>query len=95
MGETFDGVKFIDLPPVKYGLASYIEFTTCFEKPEVKAWEPAIFSYAAKMYDVDSMYVTHYRYATPSFWTNLFGCACSHCQQAAEDICQRISNPGY
>ncbi len=30
------------------------------------------------------MYVTHYRYATPSFWTNLYGCACSDCRKAAD-----------
>jgi len=82
MGETFDGVKFIDLPLIKYALA-HSEYTACFEKPVVKSWEQALFGYTAKTYDVDSMYVSHYRYATPSFWTNLFGCGCTYCQEAA------------
>ncbi|MCE5250967.1 hypothetical protein LLG96_12175 [bacterium] len=85
MGETFDGVKFIDLPLIKYALA-HSEYTACFEKPAVKAWEQALFGFAAKTYDVDSMYVSHYRYATPSFWSNLFGCGCSSCQQAAGEM---------
>jgi len=29
------------------------------------------------------MYVSHYRYTNPSFWINLFGCACSCCQDEA------------
>ncbi|MFA6471072.1 MAG: hypothetical protein WCU00_03440, partial [Candidatus Latescibacterota bacterium] len=37
----------------------------------------------AGKYPVDSMYVSHTRYATPSFWTNLFGCGCSYCREAA------------
>ncbi len=85
MGETFDGVKFIDLPLIKYALA-HSEYTACFEKPSVKAWEPALFGYAAKEYDVDSMYVSHHRYATPSFWSNLFGCACTDCRKAADRL---------
>ena len=82
MSETFEGIKFIDLPPIKYAYAQ-TEYTACFEKPVVRDWEKALYGYAAKTYDVDSMYVTHYRYATPSFWTNLYGCACSDCQNAA------------
>ena len=82
MSETFEGVKFIDLPPIKYSYAQS-EYTACFEKPAIREFEPALFGYAAKSYDVDSMYLTHYRYATPSFWSNLFGCACPDCQKAA------------
>jgi len=84
ISETFDGVAFLDLPRVKYSLESMK--TSCFAKPKVKAFEPAVFSYAAKRYDVDSMYVSHYRYTNPSFWTNLFGCACSYCQEEAANM---------
>ncbi|MFA6472931.1 MAG: hypothetical protein WCU00_12920, partial [Candidatus Latescibacterota bacterium] len=87
MAETFEGVKFCDLPQIPYCL-SQGELTTCFEKPRVKEYEKALFGYAAGKYPVDSMYVSHTRYATPSFWTNLFGCGCSYCREAA-------GNSGY
>ena len=82
MAETFDGVKYADLPPIKYAL-SQGELTTCFEKPRVKDYVQQLFGYAARQYDVDKMYVSHTRYATPSFWSNLFGCACPDCRRAA------------
>jgi len=85
MGETFEGIKFIDLPLIKYALA-HSEYTACFERPAVKEWETAVFGYGAKNYDVDNMYVTHHRYATPSFWSNLFGCACPDCRAAAANL---------
>jgi len=85
MAETFDGVKFADLPQIKYAL-SQGELTTCFEKPRVRAYVQQLFGYASKHYDVDKMYVSHTRYATPSFWTNLFGCACADCRRAAYDM---------
>ena len=83
MAETFEGIKFADLPPIKYAL-SQGELTTCFEKPVVKDYVRQLFGYASRQYDVDMMYVSHTRYATPSFWTNLFGCACRDCRDAAE-----------
>lgn len=82
IAETFDGVKFMDLPQIKYALCQSL-ITTCFSKPAIRDWDTAVFSYAAGAYDVDSMYVSHYRYANPSFWTNLFGCACRDCQKEA------------
>jgi hypothetical protein len=82
MSETFEGVKFADLPPIPYAL-SQGELTTCFEKPQVKNYVRALFGYAPHAYPVDGMYVSHTRYATPSFWTNLFGCACPSCREAA------------
>ncbi|MCE5250968.1 twin-arginine translocation signal domain-containing protein [bacterium] len=82
ISETFDGVKFLDLPPIKYSLESMK--TSCFAKPAVREYEPAVFSYGARTYGADSMYVSHYRYASPSFWTNLFGCACSSCREEAD-----------
>ncbi|MFC1508888.1 hypothetical protein ACFL60_04270 [Candidatus Omnitrophota bacterium] len=82
VSETFDGVKFLDLPSVKYSLE--LMKTSCFSKPIVKEYEPAVFSYGAKTYGADSMYVSHYRYSSPSFWTNLFGCACESCRKEAD-----------
>ena len=83
MSETFEGVKYSDLPRIKYSPSSCVEFTTCFSKPNVMAYEKQLFGYSSKHYGVDNMYVSHTRYATPSFWTNIFGCACSDCQKAA------------
>lgn len=82
MSETFEGIKFADLPPIKYCI-SQGELTTCFQKPAVREYETALFGFASKNYEVDKMYVSHTRYATPSFWTNLFGCACSSCREEA------------
>lgn len=82
MAETFEGVKFADLPPIPYAL-SQGELTTCFEKPKVKNYVRELFAFAPRAYPVDGMYVSHTRYATPSFWTNLFGCACPSCRKAA------------
>jgi len=81
MSETFDGIKFLDLPSVKYSLENMR--TSCFTKPVVKEYEPACFAYGAATYGADSMYVSHYRYANPSYWMNLFGCACPYCQDEA------------
>ncbi len=82
MAKTFEGVKFADLPPIPHAL-SQGELTTCFEKPRVKSYVRELFGYAPRTYPVDGMYVSHTRYATPSFWTNLFGCACPSCREAA------------
>ncbi len=38
MSETFEGVKFIDLPPIKYSYAQ-TEYTACFEKPAIRDWK--------------------------------------------------------
>jgi len=85
MSETFEGVKFADLPPIPYAL-SQGELTTCFEKPKVREYVRNLFAFAPREYPVDGMYVSHTRYATPSFWSNLFGCACSSCRAAASDM---------
>jgi len=81
MSETFDGVSFLDLPRVKFSIENMR--TSCFSKPIVKELEPQIFAYGAKTYGADSMYVSHYRYANPSFWLNLLGCACEDCREEA------------
>ncbi len=81
MSETFDGVSFLDLPSVKYSLENMR--TSCFAKPVVKELEPQVFAYGAKTYGADSMYVSHYRYANPSYWPNMLGCACEYCRADA------------
>ena len=85
MSETFEGVKFADLPQIPYAI-SQGELTTCFEKPRVSTYVRELFGFAARAYPVDGMYVSHTRYATPSFWTNLFGCACASCREAASTM---------
>jgi len=82
--ETFDGIKFLDLPRPAYSREYYK--TVCFAKPAVREYSPAVFAWTAREYAPDVMYVSHYRYANPSFWTNLFGCACSDCQREAAEL---------
>jgi hypothetical protein len=79
--ETFDGVKFLDLPRIRY--SREWAGTACFSKPIVKEFEPEVFAYGAKRYCPDSLYVSHYRYINPSLWHNLFGCACPSCEEEA------------
>jgi hypothetical protein len=83
MSETFDGTNFLDLPPIKYSLEYLDEASICVSKPVVREYETEYFGYAAKEYDVDAVYSSHIRYANPSFWTNLLGCACPHCRKEA------------
>jgi len=83
MSETFEGVKFIDLPPVKYSLEYLNEASVCVAKPAFREYEVAYFGHAAKTYASDVVYSSHHRYANPSCWTNLFGCACSDCRREA------------
>ena len=83
--ETFDGIPFNELPPVPYSLCQSL-ITVCFNKPEVVEWDRTAYTYGAQNYDVEAVYVTHYRYANPSFYTNLFGCACEHCQTLAAEM---------
>ncbi|MDP2983742.1 MAG: twin-arginine translocation signal domain-containing protein [Candidatus Latescibacter sp.] len=80
--ETFEGVAFNELPPIKYALCQIL-ITVCFNKPSVVDWDLKAYTYGAETYDVDAIYVTHFRYANPAFFTNLFGCACPDCQKLA------------
>ncbi|MCD6308583.1 MAG: hypothetical protein J7M24_06260, partial [Candidatus Latescibacteria bacterium] len=57
-----------------------------FTKPAVRNYSPAAFAWIAQEYAPDVMYVSHYRYANHSFWTNLFGCACLDCQHEAAEL---------
>ncbi len=83
--ETFEGVPFSELPPVRYALCRQL-ITVCFNKPKVADWDVTAYTYGARNYDVDGCYVTHFRYANPAFFTNLFGCACEDCQKLAADM---------
>ncbi|MFC1606528.1 hypothetical protein ACFL47_01045 [Candidatus Latescibacterota bacterium] len=83
--ETFEGIPFSELPQIPYSLCQSL-ITVCFNKPEVVDWNRTAYTYGAQTYDIDSVYVTHFRYANPSFFTNLFGCACEHCQDLARDM---------
>ena len=84
IAETFDGVNFTDITPIKY--ACDRPHVPCKGKQINKEYEPVVFSYIAKTYDVDSIYVSHYRYANPSHWLGLFGCGCSYCQEEAAQM---------
>ncbi|MFA6472420.1 MAG: twin-arginine translocation signal domain-containing protein [Candidatus Latescibacterota bacterium] len=83
--ETFEGVPFNELPPIPYALCQGL-ITVCFNKPSVVNWDLKAYTYGAQAYDVDAIYVTHYRYANPAFFTNLFGCACPDCQKLAGNM---------
>ncbi len=83
--ETFDGIPFSELPPTKYSLCRDL-ITVCFHKPEVVDWNQAAYTYGARAYDVDAIYVTHFRYANPSFFNNIFGCACESCRRLAGEM---------
>lgn len=82
--ETFEGVKFLDLPRIRY--SREWAGTACFSRPIVKEFEPEVFAYGAKTYGPDSLYVSHYRYINPSLWHNLFGCACPSCEEEAAKL---------
>lgn len=82
--ENFDGVKFLDLPRIRY--SREWAGTACFSRPVVKEFEPEVFAYGAKTYGPDSLYVSHYRYINPSLWHNLFGCACPSCEEEAAKL---------
>ncbi len=82
---TFDGIPFNELPPIKHALCQGL-VSVCFNKPEVAEWDRTAYTYGARTYDVDAIYVTHFRYANPAFFTNLFGCACEDCRKLAADM---------
>ena len=82
--ETFEGIPFSELPHVRYAYCQDPALTAvCVNKPPVVDWHRAVYQYGAKNYDVDAIKVTHFRYANPAFFGNLFGCACEYCQEQA------------
>jgi len=83
--ETFEGIPFSELPPTPYSLCQKL-ITVCFNKPAVAEWDLEAYTFGARNYDVDGIYVTHFRYANPSFFANLFGCACGDCRDLAADL---------
>lgn len=86
MSETVDGINFLDLPPIRYSLEFRDEAAVCVAKPGMRDYDTAFFGHAAKMYDADTVYVSHQRYANPSRWSNLLGCGCSSCRMEAENM---------
>ena len=80
-----NGTLLTDLPKIPYALCQGL-IALCFWNPSVRAWNEAVYALGASNYDVDGVYVTHFRYANPSFFTNLFACGCEHCQRAAGDL---------
>ena len=79
----FNGVPFSDLAPIPYAVCQLL-ITYCPSRTDIRAWNRAAYTFGASEYDVDAVYVTHFRYANPSFFTNIFGCACESCEKEAE-----------
>lgn len=78
----FNNVPFCDLPNIPYAYCQVLQ-TYCPSRPEIREWNRASYTYGATNYDVDAIYVSHFRYANPAFFTNIFGCACPFCQEEA------------
>ncbi|MFC1607870.1 hypothetical protein ACFL47_07855, partial [Candidatus Latescibacterota bacterium] len=82
--ETFEGIPFSEIPHTKYAYCHHPNLTAvCVNKPSVVEWHRTVYQYGAKNYDIDAIKVTHFRYANPAFFANLFGCACEHCREVA------------
>ncbi|MBN1290503.1 MAG: hypothetical protein JXB48_01590 [Candidatus Latescibacteria bacterium] len=85
--ETFEGIPFSEIPHARYAYCQDPALTAvCVNKPSVVEWHRAVYQYGAKNYDVDAVKVTHFRYANPAFFGNLFGCACEYCQEKAYSL---------
>ncbi len=78
----FEGRRLCDLPQTPYSVYEYNP-PVCMARPDVRAWTEAVHGWAARNYDVEGIYVTHFRYDNPSQWNNLFGCACHYCELEA------------
>ncbi len=79
----FNGIPFSDLAPLPYAVCQLL-VTYCPSRRDIREWNRAAYTFGALHYDIDAVYVTHFRYANPSFITNLFGCACESCEREAE-----------
>lgn len=78
----FSGVPFSDLAPTPYAICQTL-IAYCPSRPDIREWNRASYNFGASNYNVDGVYVTHFRYANPSFFGNIFGCACPFCQAEA------------
>ncbi|RKY59336.1 MAG: hypothetical protein DRP95_05170, partial [Candidatus Latescibacterota bacterium] len=79
---NFEGRRLCDLPQTPYSVYEYNP-PVCMARPDVRAWNEAVYGLGAKNYDIEGIYVTHFRYDNPSQWNNLFGCACPYCELEA------------
>ena len=78
----FEGRRLCDLPQTPYSVFEYNP-PVCMARPDVRAWNEAVYGLGAENYDVEGVYVSHFRYDNPSQWNNLFGCSCPYCELEA------------
>lgn len=78
----FEGRRLCDVPQTPYSVFEYNP-PVCMARPDVRAWLDAVYGLGAGNYDVEGVYVSHFRYDNPSQWNNLFGCACPYCELEA------------
>ena len=77
----FNGTLLRIKPVPKYSTESGAPL--CFQKARVIEWQTAAYSWIAKTYDIDALYLSHHRYVIPALYTGLSGCACPDCRKAA------------
>ena len=58
----------------------------CPSRADVQDWIEAVCVYWATQYDLDALDITHFRYPMGSFPLGLFGCTCSSCTAAAQEL---------
>lgn len=58
----------------------------CPSRADVQDWMEAACVYWATQYDLDALDITHFRYPMGSFPLGLFGCTCSSCATAADEM---------
>ena len=58
----------------------------CPSREDVQDWIEAVCVYWATQYDLDALDITHFRYPMGSFPLGLFGCTCSSCTAAAQEL---------
>ena len=85
LAQDMYGRPLSDAAPIRYALTQeHIPF--CPTNEQIRAWFTAAYADIAHLYEADGLDVTHYRYTSPSFFDNLFGCACPRCQGMAEEM---------
>ncbi|MDE2742296.1 MAG: hypothetical protein OXI58_11965 [Gemmatimonadota bacterium] len=58
----------------------------CPSRQDVQDWIEAVCVYWVTQYDLDALDITHFRYPMGSFPLGLFGCTCSSCTAAAQEL---------
>lgn len=84
-GVTVDGVAFQDVPTQRYAREQHA-VACCMGRDDLNRWLEATFADIAGSYDVEGFDPSHMRYAAPSFFDNLFGCACDACRGHAAEM---------